>query len=191
MSYANTESEYGSIAKTLHWLIGGLIVLQLVMGWLFTLRLFPGPVQVQLILNVHIPVGITILGLAGLRLLWRFGNLRPELPATMTWWERLAANGSHAYLYIGMIVMPLTGWVATDGFGSPVTWFGGIDMPQLLAPEAKESGRPLTVLFAQMHYWVAVGLSLVLVAHIAGALRHHFALKDNILRRMAPKGWVK
>jgi cytochrome b561 len=32
---------------------------------------------------------------------------------------------------------------------------------------------------------------LVLIAHIGGALRHHFGLKDDVLRRMAPKGWVK
>jgi cytochrome b561 len=136
-------------------------------------------------------VGVTILGLGVVRLLWRLGNVRPPLPPNMTWWERLLANGSHTYLYLGMLAMPLTGWIATDGFGSPVQWFGGIDLPQLLEPEPKEDGRPLTVLFAETHFWVAVGLTTFLVLHVAGALRHHFGLKDATLARMAPKGWLK
>ena len=190
MSYTNTESEWGTIAKTLHWLIGVMIVLQLIMGWLFTLRVFPGPVQSQLVLNFHIPVGVTVLGLGLIRLLWRFANVRPPLPSNMTWWEHLLANGSHTYLYMAMIAMPLTGWIATSGFGGPVTWIGGIGLPALVATEAKETGRPLTNLFSQMHYWVAVGLTLVFVAHAAGALRHHFGLKDATLALMLPKGWV-
>ena len=191
MLYTNTESEWGSIAKTRHWLIGSLIVLQLIMGWLFTLRAFPGPLQSQLVLNFHIPVGVTVLGLGLIRVLWRFANLRPPLPSNMTWWERFLANGSHTYLYMAMIAMPLTGWVATSGFGAPVNWFGGIGLPAMIATEAKESGRPLTVLFAQMHFWVAAGLSAVFVIHVAGALRHHIGLKDATLARMVPKGWMK
>ncbi|MSO98086.1 MAG: cytochrome b [Rhodospirillaceae bacterium] len=191
MSYTNTESEWGTVAKTLHWLIGILIVIQLVMGWLFTLRAFEGPFQVQLVLNVHIPLGVTVLGLAALRLLWRFGNDHPQLPKSMSWWEMFLASGSHTYLYMAMIVMPLSGWIATNAFGSPVTWFAGIALPTLAAVEAKETGRPLTSMAAQIHFWIAAGLSAVVIAHVVGALRHHFSLKDIVLARMAPKGWVK
>ncbi|MBL8644766.1 MAG: cytochrome b [Rhodospirillaceae bacterium] len=190
MGYANTETEWGTIAKTLHWLIAGLILLQLCIGWVLFAEVLPPRTQVRLILSAHVPIGITILGLAVIRVLWRFGNAHPPMP-NMTWWERFLARASHAYLYIGAVAMPLTGWTATNAFGTPVKWFGGIELPRITAKEAVLAPRPLTTLFSEAHFWIAAGLTVFILLHVAGALRHHFSQKDNVLVRMAPAGWLK
>ena len=191
MAYASSQSEWGTVAKTLHWLMGILIICQLIMGWVFTFNIIPGPTQNWLIMNGHVPMGITILGLVAIRLLWRLSNVSPALPANMVWWERLLASGAQTSLYFGMIVLPLSGWIALNAFGAQISWFFGVGLPSLAVVEAKETGRPLTVLFAQTHYWVAVVVSAAVLGHVAGALRHHFGKKDDVLVRMAPKGWVK
>lgn len=190
MTYTNSQSEWGSITKTLHWLMGVLMICQLLMGWVFTFNVIPGATQTWLIMNGHVPMGITILGLALMRLLWRFGNVNPPMPPNMAWWERLLASGSHVTLYVAMIVLPLSGWIATNAFGASISWFFGVDLPNLAAAEAKESGRPITAFFAQIHYWVGLVASAIILLHVIGALRHHFGKKDDVLVRMAPKGWV-
>ncbi len=191
MAYVSSQSVWGTVAKTLHWLMGILMICQLIMGWVFTLNVIPGPTQSWLIMNGHVPMGITILGLAAIRLLWRLSNVNPPLPANMVWWERLLASGAQTTLYFGMVVLPLSGWIATNAFGAQISWFFGVGLPSLVAVEAKETGRPLTVFFAQAHYWVAALVSAVVLAHLAGALRHHFSKKDDVLVRMAPKGLIK
>ena len=190
MGYANTEAAWGTVAKTLHWLMAVLIVLQLGVGWVLFAEVLSPRAQVRLILSAHIPMGITILGLAVLRLLWRFGNVHPSLPA-LTWWERFLASLSHTYLYLGAIVMPLTGWAATNAFGTPVRWFGGLELPRIAAKESVYAPRPLTTLFSEAHFWIAAGLTVFVVLHVAAALRHHFIQKDNVLARMLPAGWLK
>ena len=53
------------------------------------------------------------------------------MPVNMAWWERLLASGSQTTLYFAMIVMPLSGWIALNAFGAPISWFFGVGLPTL------------------------------------------------------------
>jgi cytochrome b561 len=41
-------------------------------------------------------------------------------------------------------------------------------------------------LFAVLHKWLGWGLLAVLAGRVGAALRHHFLLRDEVLRRMLP-----
>jgi cytochrome b561 len=78
------------MAQTFHWVIAALIVTQFALAW--TADGLPLGLHKLALLARHKSFGMTILMLAILRLLWRFANPPPELPAGMTPIER----NSHA-----------------------------------------------------------------------------------------------
>jgi len=62
-----------------------------------------------------------------------------------------------------------------------VSWFGFIQLPDLV-PKSK----PLYDAFLTTHEVLACTLGAVVTLHVAAAIKHHFVLKDDTLRRMLP-----
>jgi len=65
----------------------------------------------------------------------------------------------------------------------PVVVFGLFTLPALFGPDAE-----LKKLLEAVHSWLGWGFLGLICLHAAAALRHHFLLKDDILRRMLPGG---
>lgn len=185
MTYTNTEDRWGTISKWLHWLAAGIILVQIVTGFLRYFKVVSGETWALFYTYWHMPAGIIVLVLVGFRLIWRFSQPHPELPNKMRWWERLAANGVHVYLYAAMVFMPLTGWAGFNALKIEVNPFG-IALPHLFWDI-----RPLSFIMADIHLYLSVGLVLVLALHVIGAVKHHIFDKDDTLRRMLPQGWLK
>jgi cytochrome b561/polyisoprenoid-binding protein YceI len=183
MTLRNTTARWGAVSQSLHWLIVALIAIQATLG--MTGRLLPLGVEKLAMLARHKSIGITILGLAALRLLWRWLNPIPALPSNLTSHERLLARGTHTMLYALLFAMPLTGWIMSSARGFPVSWFGLYQLPDLVP----KSGT-LYEAMVTTHAVLAVALGLTVALHIAGALKHHFVLKDDTLRRMLPFGRI-
>src|SRR5207248_11745497 len=64
-------------------------------------------------------LGITILGLALIRLMWRWANPTPPLPDTLRPYERALARFTHAALYFLLFAMPLRSEEHTSELQSP------------------------------------------------------------------------
>lgn len=179
MGIRNTTRRWGSLAQTLHWLIVALIIAQATLG-LIAVRLPHSERQVA-VYAYHKSIGITILALAAFRLAWRWLNPTPELPATLKPYERTLAHLSHAALYALLFALPLTGWTMSSARGFPVSWFGFFQLPDLVP-----KSRPLYNALVDTHVALACTLAVVVALHIAGALKHHFVLRNDVLRRMLP-----
>jgi cytochrome b561 len=94
--------------------------------------------------------------------------------------ERLTAEFGHALLYLLTLAIPLAGLVMVIIEGEAVLFFGLIDLDnETKRPEAAE-------FFAAWHKWLGWALLAVLAGHVTAALRHHFMLRDDVLRRMLP-----
>jgi cytochrome b561 len=178
----NTPHRWGAVSQLLHWLIVALIAIQAILG--LTGLLLPLGVEKLAVLARHKSVGITILGLATLRLLWRWLNPISPLPSLKPH-ERLAAHFTHAALYLLLFAMPLTGWIMSSARGFAVSWFNLFELPDL-APKSE----PLYHAMIRTHAVLAASLGVIVALHIAAALRHHFLLKDDTLRRMLPFGRI-
>jgi len=178
MQVRNTLERWGSVAQTLHWLIVALIITQVILA--FTASQLHGMAKLAMLAR-HKSVGITILMLAVVRLLWRFANPTPPLPATLKPYERFLAHFTHAALYFLIFAMPISGWVMTSARGFPVSWFSLFQLPDLVA-----KNRPLYEAMLTTHEALAWSLGAVATLHLLAALKHHFVLKDTILRRMLP-----
>lgn len=172
---------WNTLAQALHWLIAALILVQGTLGlWMVAQPKRPAVMPWY---DLHKSIGLTILALAVLRLAWRaFATRRPALPAMPRWQSRFAA-GTHAALYVLIFAVPLSGWLFDSATSlRPLHWWGVVRMPNLV-------GGPDAALRAFTHglhltlFWVLVALAAV---HVAGALKHHFIDRDDVLRAMLP-----
>lgn len=175
----NSDLRYGSVAQLLHWAVAGLIVTQYVLA----LRASSLPLGVQKLATLaqHKSLGVTILGLAAIRLVWRAFNPVPPLPPHMIGWERGVADISHRLLYLLLFLTPLAGWFMSSARNFPVSWFGLMTLPDILRPS-----KIMFSIFRTMHWIMAYAMAAIAAVHIAAAIKHHFIDRDDVLTRMLP-----
>jgi cytochrome b561 len=178
MGLRNTPERYGSVAQALHWLIVLLLLGQVAAGMIA--EEMPDGFDKLVLLARHKSVGITILGLALLRVAWRFLD-RPPPPPPMPRRQYLAARASHWGLYALLFAMPVTGWMMSSASNYPVSWFGLTQLPDLVAPD-----RDLKHLLGEVHETLAYALIALALLHVAAALKHQFVNRDGLLWRMLP-----
>lgn len=178
MHLRNTETGFGLVAQLLHWLIAALVLCQFVLAQLAAnASLFERLVA----LARHKSVGMTILILAIIRLLWKSMNPRPSTLPELPRYQRLIARASHGLMYVLIFALPVTGWLMSSAFNTPVSYFGLFTWPDLLTPR-QELGDLLVVVHSNLFKLLAG----VIVVHASAALFHHFVFKDAVLRRMLP-----
>ena len=175
---------YNMTAIALHWLLALAILGSLVVGFYMADLPF-SPLRLKLF-NWHKWAGITILTLSAARLSWRIAHKPPELPvdvlAAMPGWQRHAHRATHAALYLLSFALPLSGWAYSSAAGFPIVWFGVLPLPDFVPKD-----KALAELLKQAHELLAWGLALLVIAHLAAALKHHFIEKDGLLHRMLPR----
>lgn len=167
--------KYSLVARTLHWIMAILIPFNLWLG--IGHDALPKDWQVM---PIHKSVGLTVLALAVARLIWRLMHRPTPLPGDLPVWERLVAKITHYIFYAFMLLVPLSGWIMTSAGDRPLNWFFLFDVPKF----AVSKGDAIVGISGEAHeilgyLWVAL-----LVLHVGAALRHHFILKDDVLRRM-------
>jgi cytochrome b561 len=173
------EARYDNVAIAAHWLLALLILGNLTLG--VAMHDLPiSPTRLRLF-NWHKWAGITILTLSALRLAWRLGHPPPpDVP--MPAWQRTAAHALHRALYVLFFAVPLAGWAYSSATGFPVVWFGVIPLPDWV-PVDKVWADALKA----THKTLAFGLALLVLLHVAAALKHQVVDRDGLLRRMRPR----
>jgi cytochrome b561/polyisoprenoid-binding protein YceI len=179
MALRNTTRRWGAVAQLLHWLIVIFIITQFTLFALFDD--LPAGARKLTLLARHKSVGITILMLAILRLAWRWANPTPDLPDTLKPYERRLARFTHGLLYVLLFAVPLAGWTLSSARGFPVSWFGLFTLPDLVP-----KNKVLYDTLMDTHAILAWTLGVVATIHLLAALKHHFVLKDDVLKRMLP-----
>jgi cytochrome b561 len=175
----NQPARYTTVAQLLHWVIAALIVTQFALAW--TADDLPLGMHKLALLARHKSVGMTVFMLAILRLLWRFKNPPPELPAGMTLIERTLARATHIAFYVLLFAMPITGWTMSSAKNYSVSWFGLFTWPNLVAPNDTAFN-----ILKSTHDYLSYALFAIAVLHILAALKHHFWNKDDVFLRMLP-----
>lgn len=170
-----SQSRYSTVSIVLHWSIALFVVANIAGGILME--------EMSGVFPLHKSLGVTIFALTLVRLLWRLGHPWPILPEHMPTWERILARFTHVGFYVGLLIIPLLGWAAASAHGAPATpiW-GVIPWPNLPLPRSEDLGEALGGAHGLM-----VGFAVLLVLmHVAGALKHHFLDHDMVLHRMLP-----
>ena len=175
--FENTDDSYGLIAKFFHWAIAVLILGLVPVGLTMT-QMENSPLKFE-IYSLHKSFGLLVFFLGLARLFWRFVSPAPDAHENHAGWERALAAGSHFWLYVCILGLPLTGWAMSSALEYPVPFFG-LQMPAIAG---KDEG--LGAIAGQAHEILAYTLLFVLALHMAGALKHHVLDRDDTLQRMS------
>ena len=190
MQIKNTKDAYGSIAILLHWIIAAGFLAAYVAVYYrrwFTEEKTP---ENWTALQLHLSVGVTIAAFVLLRVIWRAMNSPPD-ELGRTQFERVAARAVHWVLYAIMIVMPITGYMGT---GVATEYFFAFEIPKFsdtalydavvtnqLGLSWEEFEPPVDFVHKQSGAYL---VWVLIAVHTGAALYHHFARRDNVLRRM-------
>jgi cytochrome b561 len=187
MRQARTVSRYTMVAIILHWVMALLIGVLAVLG-LAMVHLKLEPMRLFQLYQLHKSIGITVLLAAVLRLGWRLAHRPPPLPGSMLPIERTAAASGHLMLYLFLFALPFTGWalVSCSVFNIPTVLYGVIPWPDLPVLSTLVDKAPVEAILKIVHAYGAYALIALVGIHAAAALRHHFSVKDDVLRRMLP-----
>jgi cytochrome b561 len=170
---------YTGTAIALHWIVAALIVGAFVIG-LIAVELAVSPQKLKLY-SWHKWTGISIALLALVRIGWRLWHPAPALPPEMARWEQRVATGTHVLLYMLLLAIPVTGWLMSSASGFPVVYFGVLPLPDLVAKD-----KSLADALKLVHYALNKTLLVLVVLHVAAALKHHVLDRDDVLTRMLP-----
>lgn len=175
----NSITVWGWPSIFLHWFGAALIFVLLAHGW-WMVHLAPRPERLA---NYawHGALGYDLLFVLVVRLVWRWLNPVPALPADLKPWERYAAHVGHAGLYVLMFAATIVGWGLAGTMRTPLQKdLFGLTVPLIYA-------NPDHALHNQLegaHRILAYLLAALILVHILAALRHHFIKRTTILKRM-------
>lgn len=181
---SKSVTQYSSVSKTLHWVIAIVVIAMLSIG--FFLDDLPDQIK-PFAYMLHKSTGLTILVLMIVRFIWVHVSGKPALPDSVPGWEKILSRFVQYGFYILLIAMPLSGWIMSVAAKRPPVYFGlfEVDFPGV------EPSKSLAEYMAEWHEIIAWLLVVFIILHVAGALKHHFIDKDNVLKTIWPgKKWM-
>jgi cytochrome b561 len=172
---------YDPVARATHWLLAGLAVNVVTLGWASEAAARNSEARDSLLL-LHRSLGITIFGLVLFRVAWRLRHRPPPLPKSVGRLQKVFAHLTQAGLDFVFVAMPLAGYVNAAAAGHAVSLFGFVSIPPLLPVNGRLAQLAIAAhLVGQYLVYLLVGL------HIAGALQHTLVKRDRVLDRMLPR----
>lgn len=173
----DNKSRFGSVTRLLHWVVGVLVIWQLLKladyindgeNW----------ISQTLVKPFHSSIGLLIAVLVVIRLIWAIkqhsnGPIPLAFPVAATWGHRAA--------YLFLFLTPFTAICLMLGKGYGLRFFGNVIV------ERGATKSDLLATIGSYHSTCAIILTLIVVGHLAMVAYHHFILKDATLSRIIGK----
>lgn len=169
------RSRYAITTRVLHWLGAVLAFSTLLVGFVLANSL----AGYAVLLSAHKVLGALVFVVFVIRVLNRFTDRGPALPATVGRIERVAVVGSELGMYVLLLAQPLLGWAMVSASGVPVV-LGPVRLPPIAPADVELYG-----LLRNSHSVVAYALVAMIAAHVSAVLLHTLTLRDGMLSRMA------
>lgn len=176
---------YPLIHRLLHWAVVLAVLWQATVGLIFMFLEFEGTVETfgkgttDFLYTYHKTFGIIVLVLMLVRLAIRLAVGRPDYRPPIAPFERRLSGAVHFGLYAALIAQPVVGWAATAAGGFPIQFFGWV-LPGLLS-----KNEDLSETLYEVHGAIGWVIILLVLLHVAGALRHWLILRDGVMTRMS------
>ena len=177
LALRNSTDEFGSLAKSLHWLVAIGIFVLIYLG-LQQADMERGDAKTQ-VRFIHSSIAMAVFLLMTLRIIWRFMNDVPGHPAGMPAWQRLSASIVHWGLYVMVFVQLIAGGMTVATGGKALPFFGLFSIPLPVA-ENHDNHE----FWEEIHEFSWKPIAALLILHVLGAIYNHFVAKNDVLRRM-------
>ena len=171
--------QYTKTAIGIHWIVAILIFATFGLGLIISEMSF-SPTSLRYI-SYHKWLGVTVFIFAVLRVLWRLTHRPPALEASLSRFEKFAANAAHHLLYILIFAVPLSGYFYSLAAGFPIVYLGIIPIPSLIEPHPY-----IAETLKEVHGVLVYTMAGLVGLHVAGALKHYVIDRDGTLARMLP-----
>lgn len=177
MGLRNTDIEYGSVAKALHWLVAIGLFAMIYLG-LEQSGMERGDERAR-IRFIHASIAAMVLLLMTIRIIWRFMNDVPAHPDGMQAWQRMSSSVVHWGLYLAVFAQLTAGAImnGTGGRGIPLFGLFTIPVPVNEDHDAHEW-------WEEVHEFMWKPVAALLIVHIVAAVYNHFIAKNDVVRRM-------
>jgi cytochrome b561 len=173
-------SRYDRVSILLHWLIAFALIGEVGFGYLLDAIAPRGTPERAGVINLHKSLGIVLGLLIVARLAWRLMHRPPAWPESMPAWQRRAAELGHWAIYACMVMMPLSGYIASNFSKYGIRFFGtmlgpwGPDQPQVYA------------LLVGVHDVTALLFVALISGHVLMTLKHALIDHDAVFAQMWP-----
>ncbi len=181
MGLYNTSDSYGKVTRANHWISAFAFILALATGFLAEEFMGKGPDRNE-VFQLHFSLGLSLLALFIIRVIWLKISPNPApLPATKL--ETVLGHIVKGFLYLSLIILPVAGYLMVSAKdAADISFFGLFTLPNLIG-----ENETIKDIAKNIHVTFAFFITGVLALHIAGALKHHFIVKDDTLNRMLGK----
>lgn len=171
--------KYPLMMRLIHWTLGVIIIGLIITG--LTHDSWPKDIQPQFY-YWHKSFGIVALALIFIRIFFRikFKDQIPPLPKTISKQDEKMAKAGHHFLYLLMLVLPISGYIMSMAGGHGIKMFG-IEIPNIFSKEDKELGG----MAHEVHEVGGIIIAIVVSIHILAVIKHKVFDKENLLKRMA------
>lgn len=178
MRWRNQRSHWGLGAVSLHWIVALSVFGLFALGWWMTELGYydswykKGP-------YIHKSIGIILFLVVALRIFWRRIDRTPDRLASHSRWEQRIARLAHAFQYLLLLVIMISGYLISTADGRAISVFAWFEVPATL--QGLEQQEDLA---GVVHWFGACILMGLTALHIAGAAKHQFIDKDETITRM-------
>ena len=180
------KSHYDAFSQALHWLTAIVVTIAFILGPGGFGRLMRQGIDPATRSDIvwHESLGMLVLVLTALRLVWVV--LRPDMPQfQMAGWMRMAARLMHIALWVLLLALPVTAFLALGSESHPLTLLGGVRVDQI--PYIAESGIARLADWGDVHGFMGDAIMWLAGLHAAAAIFHHVVNKDGVLLAMLPR----
>ena len=177
----DNSTGYGFVTKYLHWTIFLLMAGQFLVGYAMERADDVGHVMgfsEDRLFAIHVNLGVSILLLASVRIVWRLSTKLPPWAPTLSPFERRYAHLVEMALYVLMLAIPLSGLLAAIANGEDLSFFGLIDVPEIVDDSDLED------LFVGFHVVSHLAFFVAFALHLGLVIKHQFLDHDRLLNRM-------
>jgi cytochrome b561 len=171
--------------RVIHWAVAVMVICVLSGGLLLGILGFKGVTEVfgasirNFIYTYHKTFGLIILAAMIIRLGMRIRQGAPPYEPPLEPWQRVMSGIVHKLLYVGLLAMPILGWLATDASEYPVEFFAW-SLPQFIAKD-----QALGALLYDLHGIVGWAVTGLLALHIGAAMMHWLIKRDRVMSRIS------
>jgi cytochrome b561 len=178
MQWRNSSARYGAVSILLHWLVALAVFGLFGLGyWMVALDYYSGWYKTAP--DIHKSIGILLFFVMLVRMLWRGFSPSPSSLPEHGRLTRLGSKFGHAFLYLGLFVLMLSGYLISTAEGRGISVFGLFEVPATLTsiPDQED-------IAGLVHEYLAWALVVFAGIHALAALKHHFIDRDRTLLRM-------
>jgi cytochrome b561 len=181
-----SPTHYDRLSRAFHWLTAIVVLSAFILGPGGFGRLMHEGVDPASRSDIvwHETLGVLVLVLTLLRLLWLV--LRPAAPQfPMARWMYWTAKLVHSVLWLLLLALPLTAFMALGSESHPLTLLGGLRVEQM--PWIANAPIAQWVDWGDVHKFLGDAIMWLAGAHAGAAIFHQVVLKDGVLLSMLPQ----